>query len=824
MVTPTSSRHSRSGSQSEICPSHMQQQAALPPTTNGAVRAAPDATHRTWHPWPGPTPSRQFGRTEMGRRRGLWWWPWPPPRCAANIGAQFLRRLVASRPDDSGRAGARTSAFGRRSGRQRPDDPLPWPSGSKFGREAVPRATLRDRRNQAAPGRWRHWRHGRRGRCLPADRTPSSAPTTGSPGGGASPWPPTWPSPYGRRSPCSAPWSPVRSVVFVLAPWPWPTDVAVGGDPRPWLASTKIHLRLLAAVAATWWPRRDHHHPASSPPVSGGPTCWPPWWSGTASCGAGVEPPLAGALRRIASCPWRIRTTPGPGLEGRGTDDTLQLPRRWCCPCSCWPTPRRGGDRHPGGLAVLGRHLGSLGHRVGPHAGENGGHHARRRAVGAAGRLQPPRAHHLAASGFGVSLLCGMGIRVRAPALRPCRVHHPDPVRRGPTRPAPGHSGRCRPRRRRPARGPATATRVVPNSPTRPRSRYGPGGERRRAGAERSGSTERRLNRMRTRLTELLGIEHPVMLAGMGGVSYSDLVTAVSEAGGFGCLGASTMGNEKMEAEISAVRQATDKPFGVDLLTAMPGGMSEQVQIIIEGGATAFVAGLGVPTEVVDQCHHAQRPGRQHVRQGRSRRARRRGRVRPRRGPRHRSRRPHRSSGVPPPHPPDCRRRGRPRCPWWLPEASSTVAAWRRRWRSEPTASGSALASSPPPRPVMSLGYKEKLLASREDETTVSRAHSGKTMRGWCATDTPTISTQHPERARSSPPSSWGSPAARRPMHPRRRLLHRRRRRGQGVLPRRPGGGRHHRTGPGGRTGPPLRGRAPGRPSSIGSQPALIAA
>src|SRR3984885_9092754 len=98
---------------------------------------------------------------------------------------------------------------------------------------------------------------------------------------------------------------------------------------------------------------------------------------------------------------------------------------------------------------------------------------------------------------------------------------------------------------------------------------------------------------MRTRLTELLGIEHPVMLAGMGGVSYSELAAAVSEAGGFGCLGASTMGNEKMVAEISAVRGATDKPFGGDLLTAMPGGMSEQVQLIIEGGAKAFVAGLG---------------------------------------------------------------------------------------------------------------------------------------------------------------------------------------------------------------------------------------
>jgi enoyl-[acyl-carrier protein] reductase II len=108
---------------------------------------------------------------------------------------------------------------------------------------------------------------------------------------------------------------------------------------------------------------------------------------------------------------------------------------------------------------------------------------------------------------------------------------------------------------------------------------------------------------MRTRLTELLDIEYPVMLAGMGGVSYSELVAAVSEAGGFGCLGASTMGDEKMVDEIAAVRAATNKPFGVDLLTAMPGSLRDQVQMIIEGGATAFVAGLGVPSEVVEQCH-----------------------------------------------------------------------------------------------------------------------------------------------------------------------------------------------------------------------------
>ncbi len=108
---------------------------------------------------------------------------------------------------------------------------------------------------------------------------------------------------------------------------------------------------------------------------------------------------------------------------------------------------------------------------------------------------------------------------------------------------------------------------------------------------------------MKTPLTEILGVQHPVMLAGMGGVSYHRVCAAVSEAGGFGCLGASTMGDDEMAREIEAVRSLTDKPFGVDLLTAAPQDMPAKVQAIIDGGAAVFVAGLGVPRDVVDQCH-----------------------------------------------------------------------------------------------------------------------------------------------------------------------------------------------------------------------------
>jgi enoyl-[acyl-carrier protein] reductase II len=108
---------------------------------------------------------------------------------------------------------------------------------------------------------------------------------------------------------------------------------------------------------------------------------------------------------------------------------------------------------------------------------------------------------------------------------------------------------------------------------------------------------------MKTRLTELLGIEHPVMLAGMGGVSYSELVAAVSNAGGYGCLGASTMTAGQLSAELSATRSLTARPFGVDLLTAFPDTLVDHVELLIEGGASTLVAGLGVPEHVIELCH-----------------------------------------------------------------------------------------------------------------------------------------------------------------------------------------------------------------------------
>ena len=93
------------------------------------------------------------------------------------------------------------------------------------------------------------------------------------------------------------------------------------------------------------------------------------------------------------------------------------------------------------------------------------------------------------------------------------------------------------------------------------------------------------------------------MLAGMGGVSYHELVAAVSEAGGIGTLGASTMRDHELPEEMRKVRELTKKPFGVDLLTALPNQVDSGIKAVIEGGASIFVAGLGVPREVIDLLH-----------------------------------------------------------------------------------------------------------------------------------------------------------------------------------------------------------------------------
>ncbi|MXZ87741.1 MAG: nitronate monooxygenase, partial [Dehalococcoidia bacterium] len=79
---------------------------------------------------------------------------------------------------------------------------------------------------------------------------------------------------------------------------------------------------------------------------------------------------------------------------------------------------------------------------------------------------------------------------------------------------------------------------------------------------------------LRTALCDLLGVEYPFLLAGMGPVAggivgpvaTAELAAAVSNGGGLGVIGGSGYGPDRLREEINKVRGLTDRPFGVDLL------------------------------------------------------------------------------------------------------------------------------------------------------------------------------------------------------------------------------------------------------------------
>uniref|UniRef100_A0A7S4Q2F6 Nitronate monooxygenase domain-containing protein n=1 Tax=Alexandrium monilatum TaxID=311494 RepID=A0A7S4Q2F6_9DINO len=129
--------------------------------------------------------------------------------------------------------------------------------------------------------------------------------------------------------------------------------------------------------------------------------------------------------------------------------------------------------------------------------------------------------------------------------------------------------------------------------------------------------------KLKTALTEMLGVDHPVMLAGMGPISGHEIVAAVSNAGGFGTLGlgAGHMVPEGLRKEIRLLKESLRPPgkFGVDILIPQVGGNARKtnhdytggnlpglVDVMIEEGCSLFVCAVGVPPQwVVDKLHSA---------------------------------------------------------------------------------------------------------------------------------------------------------------------------------------------------------------------------
>lgn len=86
-----------------------------------------------------------------------------------------------------------------------------------------------------------------------------------------------------------------------------------------------------------------------------------------------------------------------------------------------------------------------------------------------------------------------------------------------------------------------------------------------------------------TRLTELVGVRHPIVQTGMGWVAGPRLVSATADAGALGILASATMTLEQLRSAVREVRSRTDRPFGVNL-RADAGDAAERVGVIIDEG------------------------------------------------------------------------------------------------------------------------------------------------------------------------------------------------------------------------------------------------
>ena len=106
---------------------------------------------------------------------------------------------------------------------------------------------------------------------------------------------------------------------------------------------------------------------------------------------------------------------------------------------------------------------------------------------------------------------------------------------------------------------------------------------------------------MKTKITELFDIEHPIIQGGMHYVGFAELAAAVSNAGGLGIITGLTQGTpEKLANEIAKCKDMTDKPFGVNLTflpSLTPPDYPGLIKVIIEGGVNIVETAGRSPAE-----------------------------------------------------------------------------------------------------------------------------------------------------------------------------------------------------------------------------------
>lgn len=99
---------------------------------------------------------------------------------------------------------------------------------------------------------------------------------------------------------------------------------------------------------------------------------------------------------------------------------------------------------------------------------------------------------------------------------------------------------------------------------------------------------------MKTRITELLGIEYPIIQGGMAWVAEHHLAAAVSEAGGLGLIGAANAPADVVRSEIRKAKERTKKPFGVNIMLMSPYA-DEIAKVVVEEGVKVVTTGAGNP-------------------------------------------------------------------------------------------------------------------------------------------------------------------------------------------------------------------------------------
>jgi len=109
---------------------------------------------------------------------------------------------------------------------------------------------------------------------------------------------------------------------------------------------------------------------------------------------------------------------------------------------------------------------------------------------------------------------------------------------------------------------------------------------------------------MSTRITELVGIKYPIFQGGMAWVADWHIAAAVSEAGGLGIIGVGGADENWLRDQIKKCREATDKPFGVNLMLMNPRA-DEIAKVIAEEKVKVVTTGAGSPEKYMDMWHEA---------------------------------------------------------------------------------------------------------------------------------------------------------------------------------------------------------------------------